>query len=130
MFMEVIVCNLRSLTVSVKKCHAVEVRAARCRAAILALKTRGYFTYFTEIVTPLWLASPPIETTIGKSPESTVAGICTFNCITPDTNPGASPAKLKLAACPLIDTEVRSSGPGVNGGAVATVVTFPVTPAG
>src|SRR5205814_905524 len=83
-----------------------------------------------ETVTPAWLWFPPIVTTTGWSPEGTF-GIVTFNCMTPDTKSGASPAKLQFAGCPPISTDTSSSGAGVSGpGGAATLVTLPVTPAG
>lgn len=50
-----------------------------------------YSTYFTDIVTPVWLIFVPTWTETGRSPERAVVGICTFTCMTPETMPGASP---------------------------------------
>ena len=84
----------------------------------------------TETVTPGWLELPPTETVIGKSVVRAFAGICTFNCMTPETKPGASPAKMNRAGRPSIKTATASTGDGVRGGTSDTVVTFPVTPFG
>src|SRR5689334_1420573 len=86
--------------------------------------------HFTDTVTPLWLERPPTETTMGRSPDLALAGICTLSCITPDTKPGASPAKETCAAWPSIRTATGSTGPGVSGGASDKVVTLPVAPFG
>src|SRR5271157_382608 len=48
--------------------------------------------YCTPSVTPLWLMLPPIDTRIDSGPGGAPAGICTLSCITPATEPGASPA--------------------------------------
>src|SRR4051812_9716917 len=69
-------------------------------------------------------------TTSGWSPAAILVGRITLSCITPETKPGPSPAKLQFAGCPPTVTETSNSGPGVNGGVEETVVTLPVTPAG
>jgi hypothetical protein len=45
----------------------------------------------TEIVTPFWLALPPIESEMASAwPVRMPVGICTFTCISPETKPLAS----------------------------------------
>src|ERR1017187_5371183 len=63
------------------------------------------YSYFTETVTPCWLGLPPRVTMMGWSPAAILVGTTTFNCMTPDTNPGASPAKVHWAGWPPIMTE-------------------------
>src|SRR5437773_1888317 len=57
--------------------------------------------YRVEMVTPFCVDLPPIEIwsarSAGKTLPGIIVGIVTFSCMTPDTNPGASPANVKLA---------------------------------
>jgi hypothetical protein len=58
----------------------------------------------TAIVTPCWLATPPIVITIGTDPGPTLAGTVRFTCSSP-TAPGVGPANAMLAGCPSIVAE-------------------------
>ncbi len=57
----------------------------------LAAGAGAELRYFTKILTPAWLLTPPMMIEMGLAPGSVVDGITTFACITPEIRPGASP---------------------------------------
>src|SRR5580704_13754738 len=62
--------------------------------------------YFTPMVNPDWLATPPTVTITGNAgPAVTVIGTVTLSCIKPGIDPGGACAASTVAPWPPIETD-------------------------
>jgi hypothetical protein len=71
--------------------HSLRSTSTVCGLRVNLTARQSHPRHRTEIATPLWLLTPPTETTRGKSPIGTLLGTWALTCITPATRPGASP---------------------------------------
>src|ERR1035441_460042 len=73
-------CSVTSLIQSPQSA----TEGAYCGPCYLPCIARGPSHQFTDTVKPFWLLLSPTETSIGRSPAGTFAGIWTLSCITPE----------------------------------------------